>query len=175
MIGRWQGFSENLTAKFLITGSLMYLIGCFQGSTEALQALQRPTHFTDFVIAHSHLTIFGTFVLWALGGVVYVWPRVSGREFYSFAMANWGYWLITMGISAMGVILTAQGLQQGFMLIAGAEWVDSLVSMQPFWWFRTFSGISMDVGMSLILLSLLKGPKVATAETSFVRPAPAAT
>ena len=97
MIGRWQGFAGNLTAKFLITGALMYIIGCFQGSTEALQALQRPTHFTDFVIAHSHLTIFGTFVLWALAGVVYVWPRVSGRELYSFRMANWGYWLITHG------------------------------------------------------------------------------
>jgi cytochrome c oxidase cbb3-type subunit 1 len=171
MMGRWQGFAGNLTAKFLITGALMYLIGCFQGSTEALQALQRPTHFTDFVIAHSHLTIFGTFVLWALAGVVYVWPRVSGRELYSFRMANWGYWLITMGISTMGVILTAQGLQQGFMLIAGAEWLDSLVSMHPFWWFRTFSGISMDVGMSLLLLSLLWGPKSRAAEPSLARTA----
>src|ERR687897_956273 len=171
MIGRWQDFAGNLTAKFLITGALMYLIGCFQGSTEALQALQRPTHFTDLFIAHSHLTIFGTFVLWALGGVVYVWPRVSGRELYSFRLANWGYWLITMGISAMAVILTAQGLQQGFMLIAGAEWLGSLVSMHPFWWFRTFSGISMDVGMSLLLLSLLRGPKSPAGEPSLARPA----
>ena len=30
MMGRWQGFGSNLTAKFLITGSLMYLIGCFR-------------------------------------------------------------------------------------------------------------------------------------------------
>jgi len=162
------GFSGNLTAKFLITGALMYLIGCFQGSTEALQALQRPTHFTDFVIAHSHLTIFGTFVLWALAGVAYVWPRVSGREIYNFPMANWGYWLITMGISAMGIILTAQGLQQGFMLIAGAEWIDSLNTMHPFWWFRTFSGISMDVGMSLLLLSLLRGQPAT--ESAFAPP-----
>jgi hypothetical protein len=27
-------------------------------------------------------------VLWALAGVVYVWPRVTGRELYSFRMAN---------------------------------------------------------------------------------------
>jgi cytochrome c oxidase cbb3-type subunit 1 len=162
MIGRWQGFNSNITAKFLITGALMYLIGCFQGSTEALRAVQEPTHFTDFVISHSHLTVFGTFVLWALAGVMHVWPRVTGRQGYDLRLANWGYWLITLGISAMGLILTAQGLQQGFMLIAGAEWVDSLLSMQPFWWFRTFSGISMDVGMSLLLLSLLKRPVTQT-------------
>ena len=68
MIGRWQEFGRNLPAKFLIMGSVMYLVGCFQGSTEALRALQQPTHFTDFVISHSHLTVFGTFVLWAVGG-----------------------------------------------------------------------------------------------------------
>src|SRR5262249_41951763 len=36
MIGRWREFSRNLPAKFLIVGSLMYLVGCFQGSLEAL-------------------------------------------------------------------------------------------------------------------------------------------
>jgi cytochrome c oxidase cbb3-type subunit I len=173
MIGRWQGFGSNLPAKFLITGSLMYLIGCFQGSTEALRSLQQPTHFTDFVIAHSHLTVFGTFVLWALGGVVYVWPRITGQELFSFRMGNWGFWLITLGISAMGLILTAQGLQQGYMLMTGTEWVDSLVTMQPYWWFRTFSGISMDVGMDLILLSLLWRSKSSVAQPSLVHPAQA--
>jgi cytochrome c oxidase cbb3-type subunit 1 len=102
---------------------------------------------------------------------VYVWPRITGRDLYSFWLANWGYWLITMGISAMGLILTAQGLQQGFMLMAGVEWVDSLVTMQPFWWVRTFSGISMDVGMDLILLSLLWPRKSAVAQPSFARSA----
>ncbi len=68
MMGKWHEFGRNLPAKFLIMGSLMYLVGCFQGSTEALRQVQQPTHFTDFVISHSHLTVFGTFVVWAMGG-----------------------------------------------------------------------------------------------------------
>lgn len=155
MMGKWQTFGSNLPAKFLITGSIMYLLGCFQGSTEALRALQQPTHFTDFVISHSHLTVFGTFVLWALGGVLYVWPRITGKELWSFRLGNWGFWLITAGITAMGLVLTAQGLQQGYMLMARVEWVDSLVSMKPYWWIRTFTGISMDIGMDLLLLNML--------------------
>lgn len=156
MIGRWQEFGHNLPAKFMITGSIMYLIGCFQGSTEALRALQQPTHFTDFVIAHSHLTVFGTFILWAIGGALYVWPRITGTGLWSFTLANWGYWLITLGISAMALVLTAQGLQQGFMLMAQAEWVDSLNAIRPYWWVRTFTGISMDLGMSLIVYTLVR-------------------
>jgi cytochrome c oxidase cbb3-type subunit I len=67
--GRWEGFGRNLPAKFLIMGALMYLFGCFQGSVEALRSIQQPTHFSDFVISHSHLTVFGTFVVWAMGGL----------------------------------------------------------------------------------------------------------
>ncbi len=156
MIGKWQEFGRNLPAKFLITGSIMYLLGCFQGSTEALRALQQPTHFTDFVISHSHLTVFGTFILWAIGGSLYVWPKVTEGELWSFKLGNWGFWLITAGISAMGLVLSAQGLQQGYMLIAQSEWIDSVNAIRPYWWVRTFTGISMDMGMSLVVYNLMK-------------------
>jgi cytochrome c oxidase cbb3-type subunit 1 len=156
MVGHWDGFSRNLTAKFLIMGSLMYLVGCFQGSTEALRSIQTPTHFTDFVISHSHLTIFGTFVVWALAGTVYVWPRLHGRELWSFRLGNWSFWLITFGISTMGAVLSAQGLQQGYMLMSRAEWVDTVVTMRPFWLVRTLSGIAMDVGISLLVYNFMR-------------------
>jgi cytochrome c oxidase cbb3-type subunit 1 len=157
MIGRWQEFPRNLPAKFLIVGAIMYLVGCFQGSLEALRALQRPTHFTDFVISHSHLTVFGTFVVWAIAGTVYVWPRLArDAPLWSFRLGNWGFWLVTLGISAMGLVLTAQGLQQGFMLMAGTEWVHSVNAIRPYWWVRTFTGISMDIGMSLVIYTLMK-------------------
>jgi len=157
MIGRWHTFSENLTAKFLIVGSIMYLLGCFQGSTEALRSINTPTHFTDFVISHSHLTIFGTFVLWALAGVVYVWPKIHDRPgLESPRMATWSFWLIVCGISAMGIVLTAEGLTQGLMLGSGTEWVDSMVAIKPYWLVRTFTGISMDLGMSLIVINCMR-------------------
>ena len=157
MIGRWQHFSRNLPAKFLIVGSIMYLVGCFQGSLEALRSLQQPTHFTDFVISHSHLTVFGTFVIWAIAGTMYVWPRLANdAPLWSFRAGNWGFWLITLGISAMGLVLTAQGLQQGFMLMAGTEWVHSVNAIRPYWWVRTLTGISMDLGMSLVVYTLMK-------------------
>src|SRR5947208_2027637 len=125
-------------------GSLMYLVGCFQGSTEALRSIQEPTHFSDFVISHSHLTVFGTFVVWAMGGTVYVLPKLLGRPLWSFTLGNWSFWLITFGISLMGLDLTLAGLQQGYMLMAGVEWLDSLVA------------ISMDIGMSLLVYNLMR-------------------
>src|SRR5262247_3218003 len=169
MIGRWPEVSGNLPAKFLIVGSLMYLVGCFQGSLEALRSLQQPTHFTDFVISHSHLTVFGTFVVWAIAGTMYVWPRLAvvraaggagvppaAARLWSFRVGNWGFWLITLGISTMGLVLVAQGLTQGFMLMAGVEWMHSVNAIRPYWWVRTLTGMSMDVGMSLVVYVLMR-------------------
>jgi cytochrome c oxidase cbb3-type subunit 1 len=156
MQGRWSTFGQNLPAKFLIMGSVMYLIGCFQGSTEALRAVQQPTHFTDFVISHSHLTVFGTFVVWAIGGLIYTWPKIHGRELWSFKLGNWSFWLITVGISLMGLGLTAQGLQQGFAWMSAVEWLDTVNPMKPYWLVRTMSGISMDLGMTLLVYNLAR-------------------
>lgn len=153
--GRWGEFGKNLPAKFLIMGAIMYLLGCFQGSTEALRVIQQPTHFSDFVISHSHLTVFGTFVVWAIGGLVYTWPRVCGRELWSWAMGNWSFWLITVGISTMGLVLTAAGLMQGYQWMSGTEWVDSILPMRPFWLVRTLAGISMDIGMTLLVVNMM--------------------
>jgi cytochrome c oxidase cbb3-type subunit 1 len=166
MIGRWHEFGRNLPAKFFIMGSLMYLAGCFQGSTEALRLIQQPTHFSDFVISHSHLTVFGTFVVWAIGGVLYVLPRLVERPLWSFKLGNWSFWLITFGITLMGLDLTMAGLQQGYMLMAAAEWVDSLVAIRPYWLVRTIAGISMDIGLSLLVYNLMRtvlAPRAAAA------------
>ena len=68
-------------------------------------------------------------------------------------MGNWSFWLITVGISAMGLVLTAEGLEQGNMLMNGTEWVDSMVAIKPYWLVRTFTGISMDIGMTLLVVN----------------------
>jgi len=156
MAGRWHEFPQNLPAKFLIVGSVLYLIGCFQGSIEALRTVQQPTHFTDFVVAHSHITIFGTFIVWAIAGTVYVWPRLHGAALWSRAAGGWSFWLIIAGISGMFVVLAVQGVFQGLRLMAGTEWLDSVSAIRPYWWLRTITGLSMDVGISLLVVNLMK-------------------
>jgi cytochrome c oxidase cbb3-type subunit 1 len=155
-VTNWRRFQESYTAKFLVIGALYYFFGCFQGSTEALREVQRLTHFTDFVIGHSHLTVFGTFILWVTAGMYYVVPRLSGRELYSKSLAQWHYWLTVGGFSVMAGVLTIQGLMQGTMLQVGADFVDSMVAMKPYWFTRTLAGLTMDIGALLGMWNLYK-------------------
>jgi cytochrome c oxidase cbb3-type subunit 1 len=70
----------------------------------------------------------------------------------------------------MGLDLTMAGLQQGYALMSGVEWLDSLVSIRPYWLVRTVAGITMDIGISLLVYNLMRTVLVARA----VRSAPGA-
>ncbi len=159
--GRWGKFlggsrADDYAAKFLMLGAVYYLLGCFQGSVEALRRLQELTHFNDFVIAHSHLTVFGSMVTWAVGGLYYIWPRVTGRQLWSPRLASWHLWLTIVGFTVMATGLTAQGFIQGSMLENGANFVDSMQTMKPWWVARTMGGIAMDVALILMVINFFK-------------------
>ncbi|MEJ2252833.1 MAG: cbb3-type cytochrome c oxidase subunit I, partial [Nitrospirota bacterium] len=156
--GRWHTFIDNFTVKLLVVGTFFYFFGSVMGSFEALRSIQTPTHFTDFVIAHSHLTVFGGYVVFALAACYHVWPRVSDKPF-SATMARWSTWLIIVGITAMGFGLIVQGLAQGTMLKQGVFFVHSLDSMKPYWLMRTLAGVTMDTGIALVAINLLRGKK----------------
>jgi len=151
--GRWSAFQENFTVKLLIVGTVFYFIGSLQGCFEALRGLQKPTHFTDFVIAHSHLTVFGGYIIFVLAACYHVWPRITGTPF-NVSVARWSTWMIILGIGAMGSVLIVQGLIQGTMLMEGAFFVDSMAAMKPYWMIRTLAGFSMDVGVALVAINL---------------------
>ena len=99
---------------------------------------------------------FGSMVFTQRSGTVYVFPKLAGRSLWSFKLGNWSFWLITFGISLMGLDLTLAGLQQGYMLMAGVEWLDSLIAIRPYWLVRTVAGVSMDIGMSLLVYNLMR-------------------
>ena len=79
----------------------------------------------------------------------------GGARCGALTLGNWSFWLITVGITTMGLVLTAGGLQQGYQWMNGVEWLDSLVWMKPYWLARTLAGISMDIGMSLLVVNLM--------------------
>ena len=56
----------------------------------------------------------------------------------------------------MGLVLTMGGLMQGTMWMKGTEWLDTVVAMRPYWLVRTLAGISMDIGISLLVIYLMK-------------------
>jgi len=161
MLGRWGtvlggGGADNYAAKFLMIGVVYYLVGSFQGSIETLHRFQQLTHFNDFVVGHAHLTVFGAMIMWVVGGLYYVWPRLTGRRLWSDRLASWHLWLTITGFTAMVLGLTAQGFIQGAMLDNGSDFVDSVKEMQPWWVGRTIVGTIMDLALGFMAYNFYK-------------------
>jgi len=113
MRGRLGFFHEDIGGRFVMAGLLWYILTCTQGPIQALPMVQRVTHLNNWVIAHSHMGVFGFSATIALGGLYYILPRILGRPIYSARLADVQYWLLLIGMSGFFIVLTAGGLIQG--------------------------------------------------------------
>ena len=152
--GKWSALRTSLATRWFYAGAIMYFITCFQCAFQVTWTFQKIIHFTDWVVGHAHMIMFGTFTFWMYGVVDWLWPRVTGREWYSRSLRAWHFWLSTIGIAVMFIDLTAAGLIHGFMQKDLNHWSDIIGASVPFWWVRTFSGAMLFVGLCCTLYNM---------------------
>ena len=149
----------------------MYFITCLQCSFHVTWTFQKVIHFTDWVVGHAHMIMFGTFTFWIFGTMDWLWPRVVKRQWYSDSLRSWHFWLSLIGIVIMFLDLTMAGLIHGFMQRELNPWSDIMEASVPFWWVRTFSGGMMIVGLLCMLTNMwmtARSDRVYVEETHFV-------
>jgi hypothetical protein len=138
--GQMDKLRTNLPLRWFYTGMVFYFVTCLQCSIQVLLTVQKIIHFTDWVVGHAHLVMFGVFGFWLLGITTYLWPKVTGRAWWSQRLNHWHYWLTTAGMVVMFLDLLVAGVVQGFQWRSLAPWEESLIASVPFWLIRTFSG-----------------------------------
>ena len=64
--GSGKQISDSYSLPFLLIGVIFYFLGSVQGSFQAFRFTNLVWHFTDFNVAHSHITMYGIicFMLW---------------------------------------------------------------------------------------------------------------
>jgi cytochrome c oxidase cbb3-type subunit 1 len=149
--GRAEALKDSIPLRWIYIGIVNYAITCFQCAIQVLLTTQKVIHFTDWVVGHAHLIMFGTFGFWILGFISYLWPKVTHRQSYSKAAEEWAFWLILVGIELMWIDLLAAGLVQGFMWWSLSPWMDSIRYSFPFWIVRAISGVLMSAGLTFYI------------------------
>ena len=97
MKGQWHQLSDNVSLKFLMTGTIFYLLTCFQGPMHSLRSVNAIVSKTDWIPGHAHMAVLGTFSFIAMAGVYHVIPRIFKTTLHSEAVANWSFWLFLIG------------------------------------------------------------------------------
>ena len=152
--GRWDALRTNMSIRWFYAGAIMYFITCFQCAFQVTWLFQKIIHFTDWVVGHAHMIMFGTFTFWLFGTIDWLWPRMTRRAWYSNALRGWHFWLSVVGIVIMFTDLTAAGLIHGFMQRDLNPWTDIIAAEVPFWWFRTAAGGLMVIGLLCLLYNM---------------------
>jgi cytochrome c oxidase cbb3-type subunit 1 len=154
--GNAGAFWTNLPIRYFYTGMVFYFITCAQCALQVTLTFQALIHFSDWVVGHAHLVMFGVFSMWLLGVMTYLFPRLLKREWYSRRMCEWHFWLSAVGLAVMAGDLTFAGLFQGWSWMGLEVWDRSVEISQPFWVTRIFAGLAMFSAQLIFLWNLFK-------------------
>lgn len=166
----------NMPIRWFYTGMVFYVITCIQCAVHVQFWAQEFVHFTDWVVGHAHLIMFGTFGFWLIGITTDLWPRVLGRkQWWSPALHEATFWMCTIGLASMFVALTSAGLVEGFLWKSLAPWEVSLQSVRQIWLFRTATGLLMFAGVLIFVFNMYMTAMTPEGESrSMLQPEPAA-
>lgn len=154
--GQGDFLRTSLPIRWFYTGMVFYFTTCLQCAFQVTLTFQKIIHFTDWVVGHSHLVMFGVFGFWILGVMTYLLPRLLGAPgWYRPSWNAWHYWLTALGMLVMFVDLVIAGLIQGFEWQSLSLWESSIVASAPFWLVRLLSGTAMIVGQCLFVANVV--------------------
>jgi cytochrome c oxidase cbb3-type subunit 1 len=57
------------------------------------------------------------------------------------------------------------------MWMTGVEWIETVNTMKPAWLLRTLAGVSMDIGMTLLVYNLMRSSLPALGRAPALQPA----
>ena len=141
--GSWHKLSGSYTLPFYLIGIIFYFTGSLQGTAEAFRFTNLVWHFTDFTVAHSHLTMYGIicFMLW--GFIYTIVPRLTGKEPPQITVGA-HFWLALIGLLFYTFPLMYGSTMRGLMWIAGSNsFIESVELMAPYWLWRAIGGSLM--------------------------------
>jgi cbb3-type cytochrome c oxidase subunit I len=156
---RGSGFiPADVGLRFVVTGTLFYLLVSIQGAVQAQMAINQTVHFTDWVVGHSHLAMLGFATFAGAGGLVHMWQRLPGVRF-NVRACEWSYWLLVIGVTMMVVDLTVAGLVEAQAWQSGAPWIESVRAAKPYWLIRALSAAPIAAGFIALLVGVTTGTR----------------
>jgi len=144
MRGSWNHISKSYVLPFFLVGVVFYFVGSVQGSFQAFRFTNYLWHFTDFNVAHSHMTMYGiiTFLMWAC--IYALLPKITGNE-PPQNLVGGHFWLAFIGLIAYMVSLMVGGTLKGLSWIEGNPFIESVILMENYWVWRAVGGSLMFI------------------------------
>lgn len=175
--GAWDKVRENPILKFMVVAVTAYGMATFEGPMLSLKNVNAIAHFTDWIVAHVHVGALGWNGFLTFGILYWLIPRLYKTNLYSIKMANFHFWIGTLGIVFYAASMYWAGITQSLMwkqftpegLLQYPNFLETVIKIVPLYMIRAFGGVLYFSGVIVMTYNLYKtakqGKLVANEET----------
>ena len=162
--GVWDKVREQPVLKFFVVAITGYGMATFEGPMLSFKKFNAVTHFTDWIIGHVHVGALAWNGFMTFGIIYWLVPRMTKTKLYSKALANFHFWIGTLGIVLYAIPMYVAGFMQSSMwkqfnpdgsLVYG-NFLDTVTEIVPFYWFRAIGGSLYVIGMLVLVYNVIK-------------------
>ncbi len=162
--GAWRKVTEDVVLKFFVVGITFYGMATFEGPVLSIKSVNALSHYTDWTIAHVHSGALGWNGMMTFGMIYWLLPRIFQTKLFSKKLAEWHFWLGTIGILLYIVPIYVAGLTQGLMWRAIDEqgnlmypkFIETVMVLMPMYWIRVGGGTLFLLGAVLCLYNFIR-------------------
>jgi cytochrome c oxidase cbb3-type subunit I/II len=166
--GAWDKVREDVVLKFLVVAITAYGMATFEGPMLSLKNVNAIGHFTDWIIAHVHVGALGWNGFLTFGILYWLIPKMFRTELYSRKLANWHFWLGTLGILFYAIPMYWAGFMQSLMwkefteegLLKYPNFLETVTYIKPMYAARSLGGVLYLAGVVMMTYNLIKTIRV---------------
>ena len=165
--GAWDKVREDPILKFFVVAITAYGMATFEGPMLAFKNLNAIAHYTDWIVGHVHIGTLGWNGFIISGMLYWLVQKLYKTELYSIKLANYHFWIATIGILFYSMPLYIAGFTQAFMwkefndagVLVYGNFLETVTQIIPMYAMRAFGGTLYFTGFLLLTYNLIKTAK----------------
>jgi cytochrome c oxidase cbb3-type subunit I/II len=162
--GAWDRVREDVVLKFMVVAVTAYGMATLEGPLLSLKNVNAIAHFTDWIVAHVHVGGMGWNGFLIFGMLYWVVPRMWNTSLYSSKLANWHFWIGTLGIIFYALPMYISGVVQSLMwkefnpegFLVYKNFLETTVQILPMYMLRAIGGGLYLIGAIIMTYNLIK-------------------
>jgi cytochrome c oxidase cbb3-type subunit I/II len=181
--GAWDKVRTNPVLKFMVVAITGYGMATFEGPMLSLKNINAIAHFSDWIIAHVHVGALAWNGFLTFGMIYWLVPRMFNTRLHSMGLANFHFWIGTLGIVLYALPMYVAGFTQALMwkefnpdgtLVYG-NFLETVNEIMPMYWMRAIGGTLYLTGMLVMLYNVVVTIRSGSKVTDELAEAPALT
>lgn len=176
--GVWDKVRTDPVLKFFVVAVTAYGMATLEGPLLSIKSINAITHYTDWTIGHVHVGALGWNGMLTFGMLYWLFPRIFNTPLHSIKLANYHFWIGTLGILFYAIPLYWAGWTQSLMwkqfapdgFLVYGNFLETVTQILPMYRIRAVGGTIYFVGVIIMVYNLWKtavaGKLVADQEAS---------